>query len=72
MTVITFSSPVNLHYTPTYALDRRVSLVIGSFESALGQMRGVRQVMEPAVSKRSAEALVEEQEQQGDLDAFSG
>jgi len=38
--------------------------VIGSFESALGPMRGVREVMESAISKRSAEAFVEEQEQE--------
>ena len=43
-------------------LDRRVSLVIGSFEFAPGLIRGVGMVMETAVSKRSAQALVEEQE----------
>ena len=53
-------------------LDCRVSLVIGSFEFARGLIRGVRTVMETAVSKRSAQALVEEQEQQSNLDAFSG
>ena len=53
-------------------LDGRVSLVIGSFEFAPGLIRGVRTVMETAVSKRSAQALVEEQEQQSNLDAFSG
>ena len=46
--------------------------MIGSFEFALGPMRGVREVMESAIGKRSAEAFVEEQEQQGNLDAFSG
>jgi len=46
-------------------LDRRVSFVVGSFEFALGPMRGVRKVMEAAVSKRSAQAFVEEQEQEG-------
>jgi hypothetical protein len=53
-------------------LDGRVSLVIGSFEFAPGLIRGVRTVMETAVSKRSAQALVEEQKQQRDLDAFRG
>ena len=45
-------------------MDRRVSLVIGGFEFALGPMRGVWKVMKSAISKRSAEAFVEEQEQQ--------
>ena len=53
-------------------MDCRVSLVIGSFEFALGPMRGVRKVMKAAISKRSAQAFVEEQEQQGNLDALSG
>jgi hypothetical protein len=46
--------------------------MIGSFESALGPMGGIREMMEAAVSKRSAQAFVEEQEQQGNLDAFGG
>ena len=53
-------------------LDRPVSLVIGSFEFALGPMGRVGAVMETAVSKRAAQPLVEEQEQQSDLDAFGG
>ena len=44
--------------------------MIGGFEFALGAMRGVRKVMEAAVSKRAAQAFVEEQEQQGNLDAL--
>ena len=46
--------------------------MIGSFEFALGPMDGIRTVMETAVSKRATQALMEEQEQQGNLDAFSG
>ena len=46
--------------------------MVGSFEFALGPMGGVRKVMEATVSKWSAEAFVEEQEQQGNLDAFGG
>jgi hypothetical protein len=53
-------------------LDRTVSLVIGGFEFALGPMGRVGSVMETAVSKRAAQAFVEEQEQQSNLDAFGG
>ena len=53
-------------------LNRPVSLVIGSFEFALGLMSGIWTVVETAVSKGATQALVEEQEQQSDLDAFSG
>ena len=53
-------------------LDRPVSFVIGGFEFALGPMGRVGAVVETAVSKRAAQALVEKQEQQGNLDAFSG
>jgi len=53
-------------------LDGSVSLVIGSFESALGPMGGIRKVMEATVSQWSAQTFVEEQEQQGNLDAFGG
>ena len=35
-------------------------------------MGGIGKVMESTVSKRSAEAFVEEQEQQGNLDTFGG
>ena len=41
-------------------LDGRVSLVIGSFESALRPERRIRKVMEATVSKRSAQTFVEE------------
>jgi hypothetical protein len=53
-------------------LNRPVSLVIGSFEFALGPMGRVGAVMETAVSKRAAQTLVEKQEQQSDLNAFAG
>src|SRR5204862_1255373 len=39
---------------------------------ALGPMGRVGAVMETAVSQRAAQALVEEQEQQSNLDAFGG
>ena len=53
-------------------MDRPVSLVIGSFEFALGPMGRVGAVMETAVSKRATQTLVQKQEQQSDLDAFGG
>jgi hypothetical protein len=46
--------------------------VIGGFEFALGPVGGIRTVMETAVSKRAAQALVEEQEQQSNVDALGG
>ena len=52
------------------ALDGGVGAVIGGFEPAVGTVGWVWPVMEAAVGQRSAEALVEEQEEQGDLDAF--
>ena len=53
-------------------LDGVVGAVISGFEAAVGTVGWVWPVMEAAVGKRSAEALVEEQEEQGDLDAFLG
>ena len=47
-----------------------VSAVIGGFEPAVGTVLRVWLVMEAAVGERPAEALVEEQEEQGYLDAF--
>jgi hypothetical protein len=46
--------------------------MIGNFEFALGPMVGVWLVVEAAVSERTAQALVEEQEQKSDLDTFAG
>ena len=42
----------------------------GGFEPAVGTVLRVWLVMEAAVGERPAEALVEEQEEQGHLDAF--
>ena len=53
-------------------MDSRVSLVIGNFEFAFGPMGGIWLVVEAAVSERTAQTLVEEQEQKSDLDTFSG
>lgn len=44
--------------------------MIGGFESAVGPMLGIRLVVEAAVCERTAEALVEEQKQESDLNAF--
>jgi len=51
-------------------LDSRISLVIGSFKFALWRMDGFWLVVEAAVSERTAQALVEEQEQQSDLNTL--
>ena len=51
-------------------LDGGIGAVIGCFETAVGTAPWVRPVMEAAVGERSAQALVEEQEEQGHLDAF--
>ena len=45
-------------------LDRLVGLVIGGFEFAFRAMFGIRFVVEAAAGLRTAEALVEEQEEQ--------
>ena len=52
------------------ALDGGVGAAIGGFEPAGGTVLRVWLVMEAAVGERPAEALVEEQEEQGHLDAF--
>jgi hypothetical protein len=44
--------------------------VISGFRFAVGPMLGIRLVVEAAVCERTTEALVEEQKQQRDLDAF--
>jgi len=46
-------------------LDGGVGTVIGGFEAAVGTVLPVWLVMEAAVGERPAEALVEEQEEQG-------
>jgi hypothetical protein len=49
-------------------LDGSIGLIIGNFESALGPMGGVWLVVETAVSKRTAQTLVEEEKQKSDLE----
>jgi hypothetical protein len=46
--------------------------VIGGFESAVGPMLGMGLVVEAAICERAAEALVEEQKQESELNAFRG
>ena len=53
-------------------LDGGVGAVIGGFEAAVGTVMGVGPVMEAAVGKRPTQALMEEEEEQGDLDALGG
>ena len=52
------------------ALDGGVGAVIGGFEPAVWTVLRVRPVMEAAVGEGAAQALVEEEEEQGDLDAL--
>jgi len=52
------------------AVDGLVGLVVCGFELAAGPVGRVGFVMEAAVGKRTTEALVEAQEQEGDVDAF--
>jgi hypothetical protein len=51
-------------------LDGGVGAVIGGFEAAVGAVLRVWLLRETAVGERAAEALVQEEEEQGDLDAF--
>ena len=53
-------------------LNSVVCFVIGCLEFAVRLVTGIRVVMEAAVGKRTTELLVEEQEQEGNLHAFSG
>jgi len=53
-------------------LNGLVCLVVHGFEFAIRPVVGIRLVMKPAVGKRAAELLVEEQEQERDLHAFGG
>ena len=52
------------------ALDGGVGAVIGGFEPAFWTVLRVGSVMEAAVGEGAAQALVEEEEEQGDLDAL--
>ena len=51
-------------------MDGGIGAVIGGFERAVGAVLRVWLAMEAAVGERPAQALVEEQEEQGRLDAF--
>ena len=53
-------------------LNGLVCLVVRGFEFAIRPVAGIRLVMKPAVGKRAAELLVEEEEQERDLHAFGG
>jgi hypothetical protein len=53
-------------------LDGFVALMIGGFEFAVGLALPAGFVMEEAVGEGVAEALVEEQEQELNLDTFCG
>ena len=52
--------------------DGLVGAVVGGFEPAVWPMLGVWPVVEATVGERSAQALVEEQEEQCDLDPLGG
>ena len=49
-------------------LNGFIGAVVGGFELAGGLVMGVGAVVEAAVGERAAEAFVEEQKKQGDLD----
>ena len=53
-------------------LNGFVGAVVGSFKLAIWAVLRVGSVVEAAVGKRSAQPLVEEEKEQGDLDAFAG
>ena len=51
-------------------MDGGVGAVIGGFKPAVGAVLWDRPVMKAAVGEGAAQTLVEEQEEQGHLDAF--
>ena len=53
-------------------MNRFVRFVVSGFEFAVWPVSGIRLVMEAAVGQRATEALVEEEKQESDLDAFGG
>jgi hypothetical protein len=53
-------------------LDGLVGFVVGGFEFAVRRARRVGFVMEAAIGEGTAEAFVEEQKQQSNVDAFAG
>src|SRR6476661_4514119 len=52
--------------------DGFVGAMIGGFEAAVGSVLGIGAMVEAAVGERSAQPFMEQQEEQRDLDAFSG
>jgi hypothetical protein len=57
---------------PIYTVSAAKDVVAGGFELAVWSTRRVGFVMEAAVGEWTAEALVEEQEQECNVDAFCG
>ncbi len=53
-------------------LDGLVGFVISGFQLAVGPVGGSGLWWKRLLARRSAEALVEEQEQEGDVNAFGG
>ena len=53
-------------------LNRIVRFVVSGFEFAVWLVSGVGLMMEEAVGQGATQALVEEQKQESDLDAFGG
>jgi len=53
-------------------LDGFVGAVVGGFEFAGRLVLGVGRVVEAAIGERAAQAFVEEQEEERDLNAFGG
>ena len=53
-------------------MDGVVGAVVGGFEFAGRRVLGVGTVVEAAIGERAAQAFVEEQEEERDLNAFGG
>ena len=53
-------------------LNGVIGAMISGFETAVRAMLGIGTMIEAAVGQRSAQALMEEQEQQRDLNALEG
>ena len=53
-------------------MDGFVGAVVGGFEFACRLVLGVGTVVEAAIGERAAQAFVEEQEEERDLNAFGG
>ena len=52
--------------------DGFVGVVVGPLEAAVWAMLLIRPVVKAAIGERSTQAFVEKQQEQGDLNAFSG